>query len=201
MTANGKSDLIGTNSVRGSLDRTVLGEVGEVTKDDVRVNAAATCEAANAALGHAVALGGYAIDVARTLTSLQNDLFDLSADLAAPLDGSYAEEPVRITEQHIAWVDRAYAHYSQDLEKVTEGAVLPGGTVAASLLFQARIQVRAAERATWQAYHEHPGQISELTARYLNSVSSLLFTLARYHNIDLGDTMWHPHASIAGPAD
>lgn len=182
------------------LGRTEFGDVGEVHKADIRVEAFADCEAANAAIGHALCLGSYSVEEARLLTSLQNDLFDLAADLSAPLDQDLDPAPVRITEAHVTWVERAYAHYSEGLVPI-DGFVLPGGTLAASLLFQARIAVRRAERTILRAMDEHPEQVNPLAPSYLNSVSSLLFVLARSQNAEHGDTVWRPLASVTLPEE
>lgn len=180
------------------LGRTRFGDVGEVTKHDVRLSAFGTCEEANVTVGTAMAFGDYDTDVAATLTNVQNDLFDLAADLSAPIDETSDPDPVRISEQHIAWVDAAYEHYSSGLDPV-DGYVLPGGTVPATLLFNARTAVRRAERTTLMAMSQHPESMNPLAPGYLNAASSLLFVLARTHNIDLGDSIWKPLASITAP--
>lgn len=188
--------------IRGEEDlgRTAFGDVGEVTKHDIRLAAFGDCEEANVAVGFALSFGGYNVEVMAALTSMQNDLFDLAADLSAPIDQTTHADPIRITEEHVTWVDRAHEHYSSQLAPV-DGYVLPGGTVAAALLFRARIAVRRAERTTLQAIAEHPRSINPLAARYLNSASSLLFVLARAHNAELGDTMWRPLASVTPPEE
>ena len=180
------------------LGQTVFGDVGEVAKDDIRVESCAACEEANAAIGHALASGGYDPDVARTLTSLQNDLLDLAADLSVPTSERRDTVPVRIIEDHLAWVDRAVEHFRAGLPDV-DGFVLPGGTLAASLLYQARVAVRRAERIVVRARHQHAEEINPLTVGYLNSVSTLLFALARRHNLEHGDMTWRPLASVTPP--
>jgi cob(I)alamin adenosyltransferase len=180
------------------LGQTVFGDVGEVPKDDIRVEACAACEEANTAIGHALASGGYDPDVARTLTSLQNDLLDLAADLSVPTGERREADPVRIVGDHVAWVDRAVEHFREGLPEV-DGFVLPGGTLAASLLYQARLAVRRAERIVVRARHQHAEEINPLTVGYLNSVSSLLFALARRHNVEHGDMTWRPLASVTPP--
>jgi cob(I)alamin adenosyltransferase len=200
MTSDVESHVSATRYGRESdLGRTELGDVGRVSKGDIRLEAFAAVEEANTALGHALAMGGYAPEVGQTLTALQNDLFDLAADLLAPMDQDLDPEPVRIEEAHLTWVERAAAHYRSDLEQV-DGFVLPGGTVAASFLYQARVAVRSAERAVIKAMEEHPEALNPRTARYLNSVSTLLFVLARSHNGEHGDLIWRPHATITPPA-
>lgn len=201
MTTEASSHVSTTRYGRESdLGRTELGDVGEVSKGDIWLEAFAEVEEANTALGHALAMGGYDNEVAQTLTALQNDLFDLAADLMAPMDQELDPEPVRIEEAHLTWVDRGTEHYKAGVAPV-DGFVVPGGTVAASLLYQARIAVRRAERTVIKAIEEHPKGLNPLTARYLNSASSLLFALARAHNKEHGDLMWHPRATITRPAD
>ncbi|GAA1483318.1 ATP:cob(I)alamin adenosyltransferase [Brachybacterium fresconis] len=178
-----------------ALGRTDLGDVGEVTKHDSRLSAFGACEEANVAVGTALAFGDFGVEVAATLTSVQNDLFDLAADLSVPFDETDESDVVRITEQHLTWVDRAYEHYSSQLSPV-DGYIVPGGTVPATLLYQARVAVRRAERTTLAAMAEFPGSTNALVPRYLNSASSLFFVLARTHNAELGDTMWNPLGSV-----
>jgi cob(I)alamin adenosyltransferase len=182
----------------GDLDATVFGDVGEIAKDDVRLEAFAAVEAANSAIGHALAVAGYEVEVARTLTSLQNDLYDVASDLGTP-QGSHPDA-VRVEEGHLAWVEHARDHFGAELPDV-DGLVLPGGTMYAALLYQARVTVRGAERAVVRAAREHPDQINPLIAKYLNAVSSLLFVLARAHNAEHGDVMWRPLASITPPEE
>jgi cob(I)alamin adenosyltransferase len=180
----------------GDLDATVFGDVGEVPKDDIRLEAFAAVEEANTAIGYALAVVGYEVEVSRTLTSLQNDLFDLASDLGTPQDSH--PDAVRIEADHLAWVERARDHFGAELPDV-DGFVLPGGTLYAALLYQARVAVRRAERTVVRAAREHRDQINPLAAKYLNAVSSLLFALARAHNTEHGDMMWRPLASITPP--
>jgi cob(I)alamin adenosyltransferase len=180
----------------GDLDATDFGDVGEVPKDDIRLEAFAAAEEANSAIGNALAVAGYEVEVARTLTSVQNDLFDLASDLGTPRESH--PDAVRIEADHVAWVERARDHFGAELSEV-DGFVLPGGTLYAALLYQARVAVRRAERAVVRAAREHPDEINPLIAKYLNAVSSLLFVLARAHNTEHGDMMWRPLASITPP--
>lgn len=178
--------------------RTSLGDVGEVSKGDIRLEAFAGVEEANTAIGHALAMGAYDVAVNRTLTSVQNDLFDLAADLLAPSQQHLDPQPLRIEPEHVNWVSRAWQHFSEGLEPVS-GFIIPGGTVAASFLYQARVVVRRAERTLIKLIEEHPDDFNPLTASYLNAVSSLLFALARRQNAQHGDLMWHPRVSITPP--
>ena len=183
---------------KGDSGRTTFGRHGDVAKADVRVAAYEDCDEANAAVGVAMAVGGLPIEVTSTLASVQNDLFDLVADLSVPLDDP---EPVaaRIRESHLARLDRAVDHFAQQAADLS-GFVLPGGTVAAALLYNTRGVVRRAERAVWVAIEAHPTSVNPLAARYLNRLSSLLFVLARGANAELGDVRWVPEASARAMA-
>jgi cob(I)alamin adenosyltransferase len=183
---------------RGDSGRTAFGRHGDVAKTDVRVAAYEDCDEANAAVSVAMAVGGLPIGVTSTLASVQNDLFDLVADLAVPLDDP---EPAsaRIRESHLTRLERAVDHFAQEAADLS-GFVLPGGTVAAALLYQARAVVRRAERAVWAAVEAHPTSVNPLAARYLNRLSALLFVLARGANVEHGDVQWVPEASARAMA-
>jgi cob(I)alamin adenosyltransferase len=182
----------------GDNGRTNFGPEADVPKSDVRVVASAECDEANAAVSVALALGGLPMPISSTLASVQNDLFDLVADLFSPLNGS--KEPLaRIRESHVERLERAVDHFATQASDLS-GYVLPGGTVAAALLYQARGVVRRAERAVWIAYETHPDAVSPLCGRYLNRLSSLLFVLARGANVEHGDVTWVPEASAKAMA-
>ncbi|MCU1424380.1 MAG: ATP:cob(I)alamin adenosyltransferase [Microbacteriaceae bacterium] len=177
----------------GDSGHTTLGRHGDVAKTDVRVAAYNDCDEANAAVSVAMAVGGLPIEVTSTLASVQNDLYDLVADLLVPLDDA---EPAkaRISEYHLTRLERAVDHFAQQAADLS-GIVLPGGTVAAALLFQSRAIVRRAEASVWAAVEAHPTSINPLAARYLNRLSALLFVLARGANVEHGDVRWVPEAS------
>lgn len=187
-------------SRQGDDGRTTLGHVGEVDKHDLRLSAYGDCEEANAAIGTALSLlGGGSLAVVDMLASVQHDLFDLASDLRPD---TYAEtdSEVHITPAHIERVERAIDHFGSDLNRV-RGFVLPGGTPAASLIYQARAVVRRAERSLWAAVAADPERLATLPAQYMNRLSALLFVLARATNAEHGDTMWRPMASVTPPAD
>jgi cob(I)alamin adenosyltransferase len=183
---------------RGDSGRTTLGRHGEVAKTDVRIAAYEDCDEANAAVSVAMAVGGLPIEVTSTLASVQNDLYDLVADLAVPLDDP---EPAtaRIHESHLTRLERAVDHFAQEAADLS-GFVLPGGTIGAALLYQARAVVRRAERTVWAAVEAHPAAVNPLAARYLNRLSALLFVLARGANVEHGDVQWVPEASARAMA-
>jgi cob(I)alamin adenosyltransferase len=195
----------------GDAGRTAFGLDGDVAKIDVRVAAWQDCDEANASVSVAMAVGNLPIGVTSTLASVQNDLFDVVADLSAPFDtsGHGSEHDVgdkpddaaaRIAESHITRLERAIEHYAQEAPDLS-GLVLPGGTVAAALLYQARAVVRRAERTVWAAVDAHPESVNPLCARYLNRLSRLLFVLARGANAEHGDERWVPEASARAMAE
>jgi len=183
----------------GDDGRTRFGGHGEVSKTDVRLAASSECDEANAAVSVAMAVGGLPVAVSATLASVQNDLFDVVADLSVPLDGG-DDASVRIRESHVERLERAIDHFAQDATDLS-GLILPGGTIGAALLSQARSVVRRAERAVWVAVETHPTSVNPLAARYLNRLSSLLFVLARAANVEHGDVVWVPEASARAMAE
>lgn len=161
----------------------------------MRLVASGACEEANAAIGVAISFGGFDNETFATVSSLQNDLFDLQSDLGSAMTGAPDEE-LHVTDAHIERLERACEHYSADLVS-TDGSVLPAGTVSAALLFQARTIARRAERDTWAAIEQFGNDVNPLTGRYLNRLSSLLFVLARMANFEHGDSVWRPGNSVA----
>jgi cob(I)alamin adenosyltransferase len=136
---------------------------------------------------------------AATLTRIQNDLFDLGADLATPLGSSGGEdfEPsemvLRIVPAQGEWLERAIDAATALLEPLTS-FVLPGGSEAAARLHVARASVRAAERAMSALAESEPVNPAALV--YVNRLSDLLFVLARAMNDNgRGDVLWVPGAS------
>jgi cob(I)alamin adenosyltransferase len=178
----------------GDIGRTVLGGHGDLAKHDVRVSAHDECDAANAAVAVAMSIGELPTEVNAMLVSVQNDLFDLGADLLEPLDAAPADA-VRIIPGHVERLERAIEHY-RVIAGDLSGMALPGGTVGAAFLYQARAAVRRAERKAWLAVEHHPESVNQWTARYLNRLSTLLFVLSRVANVEHGDVLWEPGASV-----
>lgn len=178
---------------RGDSGRTTFGQHNALPKTDIRVAAYQDCDEANAAVSVVMAVGNLPIGITSTLASVQNDLFDVVADLSVPTD-SPDPATARIQESHIIRLERAVEHFAQQAGDLS-GRVLPGGTVAAALLYQARAVVRRAERTVWAAVEKHPTSVNPLCARYLNRLSALLFVLARGANAEHGDEQWVPEAS------
>jgi cob(I)alamin adenosyltransferase len=170
---------------------TALGDMSRVPKTDVRIAAYADANEANAAIGVALALGALPPEVVEVLTRVQNDLFDVGADLATPVVPDPAHPPLRVEQSYI---DRLEADCDRFLEPLSKlrSFILPGGTPGAALLHQACTIVRRAERSTWTALHTHRDSMNPLTATYLNRLSDLLFILARTANGERGDVLWVP---------
>lgn len=187
-----------TGTHEGDSGSTRLGGHGELPKTDVRVAAYADCDEANAAVSVAISAGALPIHVTSMLASVQNDLFDLVTDLSTPW-GADQPADARIEDAHIERLERAVDHFVQEASDLS-GMILPGGTLAASLLYQARAVVRRAERSVWTAIGAHPGEVNPLTARYLNRLSTLLFVIARGANAEHGDVLWVPEASARAMA-
>lgn len=170
---------------------TALGDMSRTHKTDPRISAYADSNEANAAIGVAIALGGLSEEVTAVLTRVQNDLFDVGADLATPVVEDPKHPPLRVEQ---GYVDRLEADCDRFLEEVEKlrSFILPGGTAGAALLHQACTIVRRAERSTWTAFQTHGDSMNPLTATYLNRLSDLLFILARIANKDVGDVLWVP---------
>jgi cob(I)alamin adenosyltransferase len=175
--------------------------MSRTSKTDVRLQAYADANEANAAIGVAVAAGDLREDVRATLLRIQNDLFDVGADLCTPLQETYEYPPLRVQQE---WVDELEAdcdRYLDELEKL-RSFILPGGTPGAAYLHVATTVARRAERQAWAAiaaYGREPGTakgeggVNVLTATYLNRLSDLLFVLARVANLPIGgDVLWQP---------
>lgn len=164
-------------------------------KHAARIEAIGAVDEANSALGLAIA----AIEGADDLQRIQNDLFDLGADLATPKDALDGEgfEPgemvLRIVPAQVEWLEQAIDRANEHLEPLTS-FVLPGGSEAAARLHLARATVRRAERAMSALADIEP--VNPAALHYINRLSDLLFVLARAAN-DGGkaDVTWVPGAN------
>ena len=170
---------------------TALGDGSRASKTDPRLVAYADVDEANCAVGVALALGALQPDIRQLLTRIQNELFDVGADLCSPFAADAARPGLRITEDYVAALEQACDEHNAGLP-VLRSFVLPGGTPGAALLHAARTVVRRAERSTWAAIEAHGDTVNPVTARYLNRLSDLLFILAREANSAAGDVLWQP---------
>jgi len=191
----------------GDEGMTGLSDFSRTRKTDPRIEAYADVDEANSALGVAISLASDEFD-AETLALLhqiQNEMFDLGADLSNPLNEHYEYEPLRVDSAWIDALETAIDHYNTGLSTL-DSFILPGGSGLAAGLHLARTVVRRAERATWHAIEtygtepakkgHHDGGMNVLAARYLNRLSDLLFVLARVANVNHGgDVKWVPGAN------
>jgi cob(I)alamin adenosyltransferase len=183
---------------------TALGDFSRVRKTDVRLAAYADTDEANAALGVAVTLGALDESVLGPLRQVQNDLFDVGADLCTPIvDGEGGEKtqapPLRVTEDYVTRLEGWCDAFNEDLPKLAS-FILPGGTPGGAYLHVARTVTRRAERSVWALLEVDAERTNPLTARYLNRLSDLLFILGRVANPG-GDVLWQPGGPKAQDQD
>ena len=170
---------------------TGLGDASRAAKTDPRLAAYADVDEANSAIGVAVTLGWLPDAITTLLIRIQNELFDVGADLCTPVTENPAYPPLRISDSYVTALEQACDAHNEGLP-VLRSFVLPGGTAGAALLHAARTIVRRAERSTWAAIDAHGDSVHPLPARYLNRLSDLLFILARQANEPAGDLLWKP---------
>ena len=170
---------------------TNLGDMSKTSKLDLRLAAYADVDEANSQIGLAIALGGLEDDVVKVLTHVQNDMFDVGADLSCPVVENPEFPPLRVEPDYIdrleSWCDR----YNERLPKL-RSFILRGGTPSAAAVHVACTVTRRAERAAWAALEAHGDTMNVLTAKYLNRLSDLLFILGRDANRAEGDILWVP---------
>ncbi|WP_328603935.1 cob(I)yrinic acid a,c-diamide adenosyltransferase [Amycolatopsis sp. NBC_00345] len=174
----------------GDSGSTALGDGSRVPKTSPRLGAYAETDEANSVIGLAVAAGGLTDELTAVLRRVQNDLFDVGADLCLPIQQDPPYEPLRITEAYLERLEGWCDEFNERLPKLTS-FILPGGTPDAAYLHQARTVTRRAERAAWALIEAEPGTTNPIAAKYLNRLSDLLFILSRLANPD-GDVLWQP---------
>ena len=133
-------------------------------------------------------------DIAALLLSIQNDLFDVGADLCTPIKDDETGT-LRVTDSYIERLEAACDNYNEGLDPL-RSFVLPGGTAAAAHMHVARTVSRRAERSTWAALDAYHGGMNPLTATYLNRLSDWFFVAARMaNNSGKDDVLWVPGAN------
>ena len=174
----------------GDAGETSLGDGSRVSKLDQRIAAFGTVDELNSMLGVVVA-GDCPIEIRDVLGRVQNELFDLGADLSVPLEH---EGRLRTTQEQVDAVEAECDRFNAELPEL-KSFVLPGGSDAAARLHVARTVCRRAERETLLAAGAHA--INPLTLVYLNRLSDLLFILARAANAAGGreEPLWKPGGS------
>jgi cob(I)alamin adenosyltransferase len=171
---------------------TALGDFSRVRKTDPRLAAYADVEEANCAIGVALALGSLQPRLVSVLRQVQNELFDVGADLCTPIAARTKHAPLRIDESYITRLEGWCDQFNAALVPL-DSFILPGGSPGAALLHTARVVTRRAERSAWALLEVDAPRTNPLTARYLNRLSDLLFILARVANPG-GDVLWRPGA-------
>jgi cob(I)alamin adenosyltransferase len=182
-----KLDKIYTRT--GDEGKTSLGDGSRLPKFHLRVTAYGSIDEANSVIGVAIL---HVVDpkVVQLLRHIQNDLFDVGADLCRP-ERPDAEKPsLRITEEQVTWLENQIDRFNADLEPLNS-FVLPGGSPASSYMHHARTVTRRAERDVVRLFADEP--LNPAVLHYVNRLSDLLFVLARFLN-DKGkeDVRWQP---------
>ncbi|GAA0942904.1 cob(I)yrinic acid a,c-diamide adenosyltransferase [Nonomuraea longicatena] len=168
---------------------TALADMNRTHKTDPRLAAYADAEEANAAIGLALSYGTLPSAVAEVLVRVQNELFDLGADLATPVVAEPEFPPLRVEQSYIDWLEAQCDAFNTGLSPL-RSFILPGGDPATAQLHVARVTVRRAERTAWAALAAHD-DTNPLTAKYLNRLSDLLFILCRVAHAG-SEILWKP---------
>lgn len=171
---------------------TGLGDGARVPKNALRVEAFGTVDEANAAIGLARLTADAACDA--ILSRIQNDLFDLGADLCTPDRGKdLGYEPLRVVDAQVVWLEQQIDSLNANLEPL-RSFILPAGTPTSAHLHLARTIARRAERLIVALAAEEP--IGGAAVRYINRLSDLLFVMARVANEGgRADVLWVPGAN------
>ena len=170
----------------GDAGETSLGEGSRVSKLDCRIGAFGAVDELNGHLG--VALSGHLPDAMRApLERIQNELFDLGADLSVPY--GVGDGRLRVTQDRIDELERLCDAFNAELPEL-KSFVIPGGSEASARLHVARTVCRRAERDAIAAAREV--EVNPLVLVYLNRLSDLLFILSRAANADRPEPLWKP---------
>ena len=170
----------------GDGGETHLGDMSRVPKTHPRIEAYGTVDELNAQIGWTLTLGELPASYAEWLARIQNDLFDVGADIAAPEDPSSDRERLRVIPEQTAWLEARCDEVNATLEPL-KSFVLPGGTPAAAALHVCRTVCRRAERAAIACGEDCSPEV----VRYLNRLSDLLFILSRGAN-GSQEPLWEP---------
>ena len=192
----------------GDEGQTRLSDMSVADKTDLRVAAYGDVDETNSVIGVALTDGDLPEGVATVLRTIQNELFDLGADLSKPYRVAEPElAELRVTQAYVDRLEHWCDQFSEPLAAL-ESFILPGGSVGAARLHVARTVARRAERSAWAAAEEYgtdsvqdpdqPGGINHLAITYLNRLSDLLFILTRAVNGPDGDVLWIPGGSQRG---
>jgi cob(I)alamin adenosyltransferase len=170
----------------GDGGETHLGDMSRVPKTHPRIEAYGTVDEVNAQIGVALTIEDLPEAYREWLAHVQNDLFDVGADIAAPEDAESTRERLRVLPEQTTWLEERCDEVNASLAPL-KSFVLPGGTRAAAHLHVCRTVCRRAERAAIACGDE----VSAEVVRYLNRLSDLLFILSRGAN-DGDEPLWEP---------
>jgi cob(I)alamin adenosyltransferase len=171
----------------GDKGETHLGDMSRVPKTHPRIEAYGTVDELNALIGVVLTLEGVPDRYAGWLRRVQNDLFDVGADVSVPEGGE--RERLRVRPEQTEWLEHACDEVNADLPAL-RSFVLPGGTPVAAHLHVARTVCRRAERRAIDVGDE----LNPEVVRYLNRLSDLLFILSRGANAGGEEPLWEPGA-------
>ncbi|MBO0811148.1 MAG: cob(I)yrinic acid a,c-diamide adenosyltransferase [Microlunatus sp.] len=186
----------------GDHGQTRLVDMSKTGKTDPRVAAYGDVDEANSTIGVVLTLPGLDDHVREVLAQIQNELFDLGADLGYPLASSSKYQPLRITADYVERLEQWCDEFSEQLPEL-RSFILPGGNPAGAHLHVARTITRRAERIAWHAVElfgtepaapgsDEQGGINPLALQYLNRLSDLLFILSRVANGTESEVLWVP---------
>lgn len=170
----------------GDGGETHLGDMSRVPKTHARIEAYGTVDELNAHVGLALTIDGLPERYAGWLRRVQNDLFDVGADIAAPEDPQSERERLRVIPEQVTWLEQRCDEVNETLRPL-KSFVLPGGTPAAAQLHVCRTVCRRAERLAIACGHDVGAEV----VRYLNRLSDLLFILSRGANQG-HEPLWEP---------
>jgi cob(I)alamin adenosyltransferase len=179
----------------GDFGETHLGDMSRVPKTHPRIEAYGTVDELNAHLGVTLAQGGLPPEYADWLARIQNDLFDVGADIAAPPESEARRERLRVLPEQTRWLEERCDEINAGLAPL-KSFVLPGGTLGAAQLHVCRTVCRRAERLAVACGDD----LNPEVVRYLNRLSDLLFILSRGANRGQ-EPLWEPGRYGAGSAE
>jgi cob(I)alamin adenosyltransferase len=177
----------------GDKGETHLGDMSRVTKTHPRVEAYGTVDELNAQVGVVLTTDGLPDQHVEWLRRIQNDLFDVGADISVPPGGEETRSRLRVLPEQVDWLESVCDEANARLEPLTS-FLLPGGTPAAAQLHVARTVCRRAERAAITVGED----LNPEVVRYLNRLSDALFILARDANREGEEPLWQPGRYGAG---
>tara|TARA_E500000178_G_scaffold332426_1_gene366216 strand:- start:3547 stop:4104 length:558 start_codon:yes stop_codon:yes gene_type:complete len=172
----------------GDQGQTSLGDGQRVHKNDLRVKTYGDFDEINAMLGITIC---YCSDrVKNSLSIIQNDIFDLGADLCIP--DNTKKNKLKVNLEQVLFLENNIDKMNEDLEPLNS-FILPGGSKASSFLHLARCITRRAERSLSELNQNE--SINDYILQYINRLSDFLFVAARYENMSRGDILWEPAKS------